>query len=164
LALLEVEGVRVEFGGILALDDLSFALDAGHVGALIGPNGAGKTTLFNCISRVYEPSHGRISFDGHDLLALPAYRVTRVGVARTFQNLALFPTLTVAENVMTGAHSRGRVGPLRAAFRVGVASEERRLRTQALTLLERLDLVHLADRPAASTSPTVRPRACRSAR
>jgi branched-chain amino acid transport system ATP-binding protein len=149
LALLEVESVRVEFGGIVALDDLSFSLDAGHIGALIGPNGAGKTTLFNCISRVYQPSFGSITFDGRDLLALPAHRVAAIGVARTFQNLALFPALTVAENVMTGAHSHGSVGPLRAAFRIGVAREERRLRAQAIALLDRLGLAHLADRPAA---------------
>jgi branched-chain amino acid transport system ATP-binding protein len=149
VALLEVELVRVEFGGIVALDDLSFALDAGHIGALIGPNGAGKTTLFNCVSRVYQPKSGAIRFDGHDLLALPAHKVAQIGVARTFQNLALFPSLSVVENVMTGAHSRGRVGPLRAAFRVGAGGEENRLRVRALDLLDRLDLAQFASRPAA---------------
>ncbi len=149
MALLEVESVRVEFGGIVALDDLSFTLDAGHIGALIGPNGAGKTTLFNCLSRVYEPTRGSIRFDGRDLLAVPAHRIARVGVARTFQNLALFPTLTVLENVMAGAHSRGHVGPLRAALRLGVRSEEQRLAVSARALLDRLGLGAFADRRAA---------------
>jgi len=148
LALLSVEDVQVEFGGVVALDDLSFAVEAGDICALIGPNGAGKTTLFNCISRVYVPNRGRITFDGTNLLTLPPHRIARLGIARTFQNLALFPTLTVLENVMTGAHSLGGPGPVRAALRLGVASHERRLRRRAGELLERLGLAHLADRPA----------------
>ena len=107
MALLSVEDVRVEFGGILALADLTFDIEAGEICALIGPNGAGKTTLFNCVSRLYETTSGRIRFDGTNLLDVPAHRIARVGIARTFQNLALFPALTVTENVMVGAHSRG---------------------------------------------------------
>jgi branched-chain amino acid transport system ATP-binding protein len=135
VALLTVDHVRVEFGGIVALADLSFDIDAGQICALIGPNGAGKTTLFNCVSRLYEPKDGRIEFDGRDLLALPAHRIARVGISRTFQNLALFPALTVAQNVMVGAHSLGR--------------SSRLSRVDALALLERLGLVDLADHPAA---------------
>ena len=135
MALLTVDDVRVEFGGIVALSDLSFDIDAGHICALIGPNGAGKTTLFNCVSRLYEPKGGRIEFDGRDLLALPAHRIARVGISRTFQNLALFPALTVAQNVMVGAHSLGH--------------SSRTSRVDALALLERLGLVDLADHPAA---------------
>jgi branched-chain amino acid transport system ATP-binding protein len=149
LTLLSVENVQVEFGGVVALDDLTFAVEPGRICALIGPNGAGKTTLFNCISRVYQPNRGRIRFDGTDLLALPPHRIARLGIARTFQNLALFPTLTVLENVMTGAHCRGGPGPLRSALRLGVAAHERRLRAEASELLERLGLAHLADRRAA---------------
>ncbi len=112
MTLLSVEEVRVEFGGIVALADLSFTIDEGQICALIGPNGAGKTTLFNCVSRLYETSAGRIVFAGDNLLRLPAYRVAAKGVARTFQNLALFPALTVVENVMVGAHAAGeRAGP-----------------------------------------------------
>jgi len=134
LTLLTVEDVRVEFGGIVALADLSFTIDEGQICALIGPNGAGKTTLFNCVSRLYQPSSGRIELDGRDLLALPAHRIARAGIARTFQNLALFPALTVAQNVMVGAHSRGGSSHAR--------------RAEALSLLERLGLADLAHRPA----------------
>src|SRR3954469_20339824 len=90
VALLAVEEGRAEFGGIVALSDLSFSVDAGQICALIGPNGAGKTTLFNCVSRLYEPKSGHIVFDGRNLLALPAHRIAGAGIARTFQNLALF--------------------------------------------------------------------------
>ena len=134
MALLTVDGVRVEFGGIVALADLSFTIDEGQICALIGPNGAGKTTLFNCVSRLYQPSEGRIDLDGRDLLALPAHRIARAGIARTFQNLALFPALTVVQNVMVGAHSRR--GTSRARQIEGIA------------LLERLGLADLAHRPA----------------
>jgi branched-chain amino acid transport system ATP-binding protein len=135
LTLLTVDGIRVEFGGIVALADLSFTIDERQICALIGPNGAGKTTLFNCVSRLYQPREGRIELDGRNLLALPAHRIARVGIARTFQNLALFPALTVAQNVMVGAHSRG--------------GSSRARRADALVLLERLGLADLASRPAA---------------
>src|SRR6266550_2705629 len=135
VALLTVDRVRVEFGGIVALADLSFGIEAGQICALIGPNGAGKTTLFNCVSRLYEPNEGRIEFDGHDLLALPAHRIARAGISRTFQNLALFPALTVVQNVMVGAHSLRR--------------SSRSSRVDSLALLERLGLADLADHPAA---------------
>jgi branched-chain amino acid transport system ATP-binding protein len=134
LALLEVEDVRVEFGGIVALADLSFRVEQGAICALIGPNGAGKTTLFNCISRLYQPTSGHIYFDGRDLVRLPAYRIARLGIARTFQNLALFPALTVLDNVLVGGYTHGR------------ASAKRR--RESIEILERLSLAHLANRPA----------------
>src|SRR5690606_18453309 len=99
--------IEVRFGGVVALDGLSFQVQEGNICALIGPNGAGKTTLFNCVSRLYQPSAGRITFDGQDLLAQPAHKIARLGVARTFQNIALFPALSVLENVMVGAHTEG---------------------------------------------------------
>ena len=136
MALLTVDHVRVEFGGIVALAELSFTIDEGQICALIGPNGAGKTTLFNCVSRLYEVKEGRIEFDGHDLLALPAHKIARAGISRTFQNLALFPALSVVENVMVGAHSRG--------------GSSRARRADALVLLQRLGLADLADHPAAA--------------
>ena len=89
--LLEVENIGVRFAGIVALDGLSFDIGAGEICALIGPNGAGKTTLFNVISRLYDPTSGDVRFAGRDLLAVPAHRIASVGIARTFQNLALFP-------------------------------------------------------------------------
>jgi branched-chain amino acid transport system ATP-binding protein len=134
LALLSVEDVRVEFGGIVALADLSFTIDEGQICALIGPNGAGKTTLFNCVSRLYHPTSGSITFDGKELLSMPAHKIARVGVARTFQNLALFPALSVLDNVMVGGYSQGRASAAR--------------RREARDILERLSLAHLADRPA----------------
>jgi branched-chain amino acid transport system ATP-binding protein len=134
VALLSVENVRVEFGGIVALADLSFTIDAGQICALIGPNGAGKTTLFNCVSRLYQPTSGSIEFDGRNLLHLPAHRIARLGIARTFQNLALFPALTVVENVLVGGYAQGRVNARR--------------RAEAHKILERLSLDDLADRPA----------------
>ena len=110
VALLEVQDVTVRFGGIIALDGLSFSIDEGQICGLIGPNGAGKTTMFNVVSRIYQPTAGRVVFDGQDLLAVARPRHRQPGIARTFQNLALFPTMTLLENVMVGAHSQGKVG------------------------------------------------------
>lgn len=110
MPLLSVENVTRRFGGIVALDDVSFDVGAGEVVGLIGPNGAGKTTAFNVITRLYTPDEGRVAFDGTDLLRTPVHRVVRLGIARTFQNLALFSTMTVLENVLVGAHARGDRG------------------------------------------------------
>ena len=134
MPLLSVEDVHVEFGGIVALADLSFTIDEGQICALIGPNGAGKTTLFNCVSRLYQPTSGRIVFDGRELLRVPAHRIARLGIGRTFQNLALFPALSVLDNVLVGGYTHGRVNSKRKA--------------EARFILERLSLEHLADRPA----------------
>jgi len=134
VALLSVEDVRVEFGGIVALSDLTFGIDAGQICALIGPNGAGKTTLFNCVSRLYEPTSGAIFFDGKNLLAMPPHRIARVGIARTFQNLALFPALSVLDNVLVGGYTHGPANKKR--------------RDEARSILERLSLEDIADRPA----------------
>ena len=149
MTLLSVNNVGVRFGGVVALDELTFDVEPGTICALIGPNGAGKTTLFNVLSRLYQPTSGRVRFDGTDLLSVPAHRIARLGLARTFQNVALFPALTVLENVVTGAHSIGKVGFGRSALRIGAASEERALRERCLALLSRLDLAHLAHRPVA---------------
>jgi branched-chain amino acid transport system ATP-binding protein len=144
-----VKNVGVRFGGVVALDELTFDVETGTICALIGPNGAGKTTLFNVLSRLYQPSHGTVRFDGHDLLSVPAHKIARDGLARTFQNVALFPALTVLENVMTGAHTHGKVGFGRSMLRLGAAKEERALRDRCLDLLTRLDLAPLAHRPVA---------------
>ena len=132
--MLSVEEVRVEFGGIVALSDLSFDIDEGQICALIGPNGAGKTTLFNCVSRLYQPTSGRIMFDGRNLLTLAPHRIARIGIARTFQNLALFPALTVMDNVLVGGYTHGPANKKR--------------RAEAMGILERLSLETLADRLA----------------
>jgi branched-chain amino acid transport system ATP-binding protein len=107
VALLSVENVTRRFGGIVALDGVSFDVEPGETVGLIGPNGAGKTTAFNVITRVYTPDDGAVTFDGVDLLRTPVHRVVRLGIARTFQNLALFRTMTTLENVLVGAHARG---------------------------------------------------------
>jgi branched-chain amino acid transport system ATP-binding protein len=134
--LLSVENVTRHFGGIVALQDVSFTIDEGEIVGLIGPNGAGKTTAFNVITRLYAPDSGRIDFDGDDLLRTPASQIVRRGIARTFQNVALFTAMTVLENVLVGAHSR--LGP----------GGERAMREEALELLRYLDLGDYAGRRA----------------
>jgi branched-chain amino acid transport system ATP-binding protein len=148
--LLDVREVTVRFGGIVALDELSFGIEPGQICGLIGPNGAGKTTLFNVLSRIYQPSSGRVVFDGVDLLKRHAHDIARIGMARTFQNLALFPTMTLLENTMVGAHTTGRAGFVRSTLRVRTWAEERRMREEAYGILERLGLAPLAFHPAAA--------------
>lgn len=149
MALLDVNDVTVRFGGIVALDGLSFSIDEGTICGLIGPNGAGKTTMFNVVSRIYEPTSGSVQFRGQELLQVPAHGIARLGIARTFQNLALFPSMTLLENVMVGAHSQGSVGFGRAIFRIGAAADNTRTRNFAGDLLSELGLGDLAFVPAA---------------
>ena len=104
--LLAVRDVSVVFGGIVALNGVSFDMHKGGILGLIGPNGAGKTTLFNCLSRLYQPSTGDILMDGESILSRPAHKIAEIGIGRTFQNVALFPNLSVLDNVRVGAHSR----------------------------------------------------------
>jgi branched-chain amino acid transport system ATP-binding protein len=106
MPLLEVDRVTRRFGGVVAVDDVSLNVAKGEIAGLIGPNGAGKTTLFNLITRLYRPDSGDIRFDGETLLKTPPYRVVRRGIARTFQNVELFPTMSVLENVLVGGHAR----------------------------------------------------------
>jgi branched-chain amino acid transport system ATP-binding protein len=106
VALLSVEHVTRRFGGIVALEDVSVAAESGEIVGLIGPNGAGKTTVFNVITRLYRPQSGELRFAGHSLLRTPPHRIVHQGIARTFQNVELFSTMTVGENVLVGTHSR----------------------------------------------------------
>ena len=147
--MLEAEDITVEFGGIKALNELSFDINEGEILGLIGPNGAGKTTMFNVLSRVYHPTKGRLRFDGENLLDMPAHGIARRGIARTFQNLALFPSMTLLENTMTGAHHRGKVGFASAMLQIGAGKEQRDFEAEAYAILVSLDLAHLAYRPAA---------------
>jgi branched-chain amino acid transport system ATP-binding protein len=148
--ILSVRDVTVRFGGVVALDSVSFDVEPRQIVGLIGPNGAGKTTLFNCVSRLYTLAGGQITFDGTDLLARSPHRIAELGIGRTFQNLALFPTMTVLQNVMVGAHGRTRGDFLSSAFRLGwVAREERECMAFALDLLRFLDLEAVAQHPAA---------------
>jgi branched-chain amino acid transport system ATP-binding protein len=136
MALLSVRNVTRRFGGIVAIDDVSLDVERGQIVGLIGPNGAGKTTLFNVITRLYKPDSGTLELDGRSLLRTPAHRVVRRGIARTFQNVELFRTMTVLDNVLVGAHTRTR------PFRSG------RVRTRAGEVLEYVGLADVADRLA----------------
>jgi branched-chain amino acid transport system ATP-binding protein len=149
VTLLDVRDITVRFGGIIALNALSFTIDEGQICGLIGPNGAGKTTMFNVVSRIYQPTEGRVIFKDRDLLDVPAHGIARLGIARTFQNLALFPTMSLLENVMVGGHSQGKVGFAQAVLRLGTRKDNRTARDAAGDLLHELDLGHLAFRPAA---------------
>ena len=149
MALLDVHGISVRFGGIVALDDLTFAIEPGQILGLIGPNGAGKTTMFNVISRVYQPTTGRVSFDDLDLLTVRADQISRHGILRTFQNLALWPALTVLQNVMVGAHTKGKAGVLRSGLRLGTRKEETALAELSYDILDQLGLAGIAFQRAA---------------
>ncbi len=139
MALLEVEGLTMRFGGLKALDGLSFAVAEGEIVGLIGPNGAGKTTVFNLISRFYDPVAGQIRFQGEDLLRLKPHQVLERGIARTFQNLGLFPYMTVLDNLLVGRHIHYKTHSWALALGLG-RREERAFRAEAEGLLERLGL------------------------
>ena len=146
--LLSVRDVTVRFGGIVALDGVSFDVARGGVCGLIGPNGAGKTTLFNCLSRLYQYQSGDILFEGRSISTMATHQVAGIGVGRTFQGLAMFKSLPVRENVMIGAHSRSSAGFIGSALRLpGVSAEERRLRRRAAEIMDYLGLAEVADRP-----------------
>lgn len=141
MPLLQVTDLRVSFDGVVALDSASFDVEEGQVCGLIGPNGAGKTTLFNCISRIYAPTSGQISFDDRDVLSIPPHRISSLGVARTYQNLGLFHSQSVLENVMVGAHHRTRANFLTGVLGLpGTRREERELREECLAILTDLGL------------------------
>ena len=149
--LLSIKGLSVRFGGIVALDNVSFDVKAGQICGLIGPNGAGKTTLFNCLSRLYQAGAGTIDFAGERLLQLPRHRVARLGIGRTFQNLALFETMSVRDNVLIGGHCRGRSGFVANALRLPIVCREERLLSERATgLLEMLELTAIADVPVSA--------------
>jgi branched-chain amino acid transport system ATP-binding protein len=144
-ALLDVVGVTVRFGGITALDQVSFAVRPGHITGLIGPNGAGKTTLFNCLSRLYTFSEGQILFEGRPLTDTPPHGIAALGIGRTFQNLALFRTMSVWQNIMLGGHCRSASGFLSNALRLPlVGREEQRLADHAGAIVGLLGLRDVA--------------------
>jgi branched-chain amino acid transport system ATP-binding protein len=143
--LLSIDGLTVRFGGVVALDDVCFDVARGEICGLIGPNGAGKTTLFNCLSRLYRPQRGEIRFEGRPIERLGKHEIARLGVARTFQNLALFDTMTVLENVMVGTHAIARGGFLVNALGLpGARREERSIRERAMALIEEFGLAGVA--------------------
>jgi len=137
MGLLSLEHASLRFGGIVALDDVSLDVVEGTIAGLIGPNGAGKTTAFNVITRLYRVDSGDVLFDGRSLMHTPASRVIKLGIARTFQNVELFPNMTVLENVLVGAHTVSRFQP------------ERALRERALETLELVGIAKYARNQAA---------------
>ena len=139
-SLLEVRGLTIRFGGITALNDVSFDVEEGHISGLIGPNGAGKTTCFNCITRLYQPNSGQVLFQGDDLLRCAPQQIAGKRIARTFQNVALFDRLTTLDNVLVGGHAR---------FPGGLAGRqfETQARAEAMEILERLGMAQSAARP-----------------
>ena len=151
MALLDVRELSVRFGGVVALDRVSFTVDAGEVVALIGPNGAGKTTLFNVITRVYRPSSGSVAVDGEPVSRIPPHHVIRHGLARTFQNVALFRSMTVLENIVVGDHIRTRSGwlestvPMPSAVKAESASRQR-----AMEMIDFVGLGAVASLPVAA--------------
>ncbi len=150
MPLLEVRELAVRFGGIVALDGVSFDVEAGSIVGLIGPNGAGKTTLFNCVSRLYECDRGEIRFDGRPLLAVPRHRIAALGIGRTFQNVALFGSMSVLDNVLVGAHSHSSSGFVANALRLSsVPREEAAVTEKARGILSILDLEKLRERRVA---------------
>ena len=151
MPLLEVKDLSVRFGGVVALDRVSFAVEAGQVVALIGPNGAGKTTLFNVVTRVYRPTHGTVVVDGQPVQTIRAHNVIRHGLARTFQNVALFRSMTVLENVLVGDHVATRSGWLQASVPLpGAVAAESASRKRALEMIDFVGLRMHADRPVAA--------------
>ena len=173
--ILQTENVTMQFGGVIAVDDLSIEVRRGEIVALIGPNGAGKTTAFNCITGVYQPTNGRISFMGEPIVCnhprgkmSKAYagagtekfsgakvldptpcKITRLGIARTFQNIRLWPSMTVFENVLTAKHMRAKQNVFTATFRIS-RSEEKRMREETEALLEEQNLLKFKDDLATS--------------
>ena len=144
--LLRVSDVTVRFGGITALDRVSFGVAPGSIAGLIGPNGAGKTTLFNCLSRLYQFSEGDIAFEGRPLVATPAHGIAALGIGRTFQNLALFRTMSVRQNVQLGGHCRTRSGYFSNALRLPrVRREEAALGEHVAQIIELLELQPVAE-------------------
>lgn len=144
--LLTVENISVRFGGIVALDGVSFDATVGDITGLIGPNGAGKTTLFNCLSRLYAWQAGEIYFSGMPLSPMRTWQMAGVGVGRTFQNLALFDTLSVMQNIMVGMHCQTRSGFLANSLRVGAARrEEAEAARRAEEVIGFLDLTEVRD-------------------
>jgi branched-chain amino acid transport system ATP-binding protein len=151
--LLSVESVRKEFGGLLAVSDLDFAIPQGSIVSLIGPNGAGKTTFFNMLTGVYTPTSGKIVFDGTNVTGKPPHAITKLGIGRTFQNIRLFPQMTALENVLVGMHSRLKGGILGSIFGTPrVRHEERDAHEKGRALLRYAGLGRVDDELAENLS------------
>lgn len=152
-AILETKGIGIHFGGLRAVDNVSFTAEQGSITAIIGPNGAGKTTLFNLIAGFYTPTEGQVFFDGQDITSVPTFKRTNLGLTRTFQNINLFRDLSVMDNVLVGLHTKTKSDPLSAMFRLPNNNrEEKKSREQVMETLKFLALDHLANEKAGSLS------------
>ena len=153
MAMLRLENICRSFGGLVALDDVTFNVDPGHIKGVIGPNGAGKTTLFHVISGLLSPNGGEVILQDRAITGLRPYQIARRGISRTFQNLSLFSNMTVLENVMVGRHRCSSCGVLAAALRIPrQRKEERAMRTAAEAQLDRVGLAEVANLPVGSLS------------
>ncbi len=153
MSLLSIRGIGKHFGGLQVLEDVNIEVPGGAIFALIGPNGAGKTTVFNLVTGLIKPSSGSIAFEGRDLAGVPPHQITRLGIARTFQNIRIFPDMTLLENVMVGRHHLLDYGGLALLFATPAFREaERRSRERALELLSWVKLDHKADATADNLS------------
>jgi branched-chain amino acid transport system ATP-binding protein len=149
MPILEALNVSRSFGGILAVNDVSFALEQGQIGALIGPNGAGKTTVFNLVTGIFPPSAGEIRFKGQRISGQKTFRIAVLGITRTFQGVQLFENMTVLENVMVGCYSRTKSGIISSMVRLpSMLKEEKGIQAKALEMLEMIGLAERADEPA----------------
>ena len=136
MSLLSVRGLSLHFGGLAAVSDLSFEVDQGEIVSIIGPNGAGKTTAFNLITGMYRPDGGQVLLEGRNVAGFAPNKITAAGIARTFQNIRVFPQMTVLDNVLVGAHCRQTTGLIGAVFRPpSVQRQERAVRQRAIELL-----------------------------
>jgi branched-chain amino acid transport system ATP-binding protein len=152
-AILSVEGISKRFGGLRAVTDMSFAVNRGEIFSLIGPNGAGKTTMFNLISSIFKPTSGSIKFKGREITGLPTYRLAALGIARTFQNLAVFKHETVVNNILVGMHARLHADPLSALIFQGRArNEEIRARARVEEIIEFLEIEEIRDHAVGTLS------------
>ena len=146
-----VDGLTMRFGGLNALDDVSFEVDRGMIFSIIGPNGSGKSTAFNCISGIYQPTAGKIYFEGEGISGLAPHHIARLGIARTFQNIELFSTETTIDNLMLGRHQHMHSGVWSGVAMLGratsAAREETENRERVQWIIELLDLVQVRDRP-----------------
>ena len=157
MSLLEVEGITVRFGGVTALERVSFAVESGEIFSIVGPNGAGKSTLFNLISRFHEPEEGDLRFAGESLLRLAAAEICGLGIARTFQNIELFEHSSVLENLLVGRHTRRRASiPAQIVFTPAMRHEEIAHRTAVEQVIDFLDLQLYRDRTIAGLPYGVR--------
>jgi branched-chain amino acid transport system ATP-binding protein len=152
-SIIQIQDVTMRFGGVTAIDQLSFDVQKGQIYGLIGPNGAGKTTIFNNITGNYIPTEGKIIFDGEEITGTKPNKVVDLGIARTFQNIRLFKSMTVLENVLIGYHNRMHYTYLEAIFRLPrYWSYEKKIRVKAMELLEEFGIVDLADNEATALS------------